>query len=112
MFHKPSSTCTNLSVGESSQVCAPTTQIMATPQEICEHVLGDGAPKGTGQTTPTYAAPPRLQTLFKVPTLESQMTPSMRIEVRTIKTASPSKPPLHYNRLVKLELNKDNTPKS
>jgi len=52
VFHEPSSTCTNFSVGESSYVCAPATQILTTPPEIHEQVLGDGAPKGTGQTTP------------------------------------------------------------
>jgi hypothetical protein len=33
-------------------VCAPTTQILATPPEICERVLVDGTPKGIEHTTP------------------------------------------------------------
>ncbi len=75
---------------------------MATPLEFNDKVLVDVAPKGLGHTTPHMRLPSKLQTPM-VATPESQMAPTPEKEVKTMKTITPSKPPLHQNLMGKLE---------
>jgi hypothetical protein len=57
-------------------------------------------------------APPKLQTPFRLPTLESQMALIPQEKAKTHKTITASKPPLHHNLLGKLNPTITITPES